>query len=50
MENAVWDRLSAEIRREVDSLVPAGRNVRAIALMRELGRTWNPTAWATTLR
>jgi hypothetical protein len=35
MENALWDRLSAEIRREVDSLVSAGRNVQAIALMRE---------------
>lgn len=31
----LWDRLSAEVRREVDSLVSAGRNVQAIALMRE---------------
>lgn len=35
MENALWGRLSVEMRREVDSLVSAGRNVQAIALMRE---------------
>jgi hypothetical protein len=35
MANALWDRLSAEARAEVDSLVSAGRNVQAIAVMRE---------------
>ncbi|MDN3262518.1 hypothetical protein QWJ26_22485 [Streptomyces sp. CSDS2] len=35
MENALWDRLSAEARSEVDRLVSAGRNVRAIAVMRD---------------
>ncbi|MFD9424476.1 MULTISPECIES: hypothetical protein [unclassified Streptomyces] len=35
MENALWDRLSVEVRREVDGLVSAGWNVQAIALMRE---------------
>ncbi|MFD0167057.1 hypothetical protein ACFVJH_23350 [Streptomyces decoyicus] len=35
MENALWDRLSAEVHAEVDSLVSAGRNVHAIAVMRE---------------
>lgn len=31
-ENALWDRLSVEVRSEVDSLVLAGRNVQAIAV------------------
>ncbi|WP_066954259.1 hypothetical protein [Streptomyces lushanensis] len=35
MENALWDRLSVEVRREVDRLVSAGRNVHAMALIRE---------------
>lgn len=35
MENALWDRLSAEVRREVDDLVSAGRNVQAMIVMRE---------------
>ncbi|MFE2056412.1 hypothetical protein [Streptomyces sp. NPDC059446] len=35
MENDLWGRLSVELRHEVDSLVSAGRNVQAIALMRE---------------
>ncbi|MFI6728448.1 hypothetical protein [Streptomyces atratus] len=35
MGNALWDRLSVEVQAEVDSLVSAGRNVQAIAVMRE---------------
>ncbi|MGC5006694.1 hypothetical protein ACLQ2L_30395 [Streptomyces sp. DT203] len=35
MGNALWDRLSAEVQAEVDSLVSAGRNMQAIAVMRE---------------
>ncbi|WP_437025611.1 hypothetical protein [Streptomyces sp. enrichment culture] len=35
MEDALWDRLSIEARSEVDSLVSAGRNVQAIAVMRD---------------
>ncbi|MGW0672778.1 hypothetical protein [Streptomyces sp. NPDC002746] len=35
MEKALWDRLPVETRREVDRLISAGRNVQAIALMRE---------------
>lgn len=35
MGNALWDRLSVEVRAEVDSLVSAGRNVQAMAVMRE---------------
>ncbi|GHH00944.1 hypothetical protein Srubr_00480 [Streptomyces rubradiris] len=35
VENVPWDRLSVEVRSEVDRLVPAGRNVRAIAVMRD---------------
>lgn len=35
MGNALWDRLSVGVQAEVDSLVSAGRNVQAIAVMRE---------------
>ncbi|MEU8762699.1 hypothetical protein [Streptomyces sp. NPDC048659] len=35
MENALWDRLSVEVRVEVDRRVAAERNVEAIALMCE---------------
>ncbi|MER5553944.1 hypothetical protein ABT001_20110 [Streptomyces sp. NPDC002793] len=35
MGNALWDRLSAEVQTEVDSLVSAGWRVHAIAVMRE---------------
>ncbi len=35
MANALWDRLPAEAQSEVDSLVVAGRNVQAIAVIRE---------------
>jgi hypothetical protein len=35
MENVLWGRLSVEVRSEVDSLVSAGRNVQAIAVMRD---------------
>lgn len=35
MRNALWDRLSVEVQAEVDTLVSAGRNVQAIAVMRE---------------
>ncbi|MFJ9590754.1 hypothetical protein [Streptomyces acidicola] len=35
MGDALWDRLSVEVQAEVDSLVSAGRNVQAIAVMRE---------------
>lgn len=34
MENALWDRLSVEVH-ALDSLVSAGRNVHALAVMRE---------------
>ncbi|MGW7042178.1 hypothetical protein ACWGDT_05570 [Streptomyces avermitilis] len=35
VDNSLWSRLSAEARTEVDGLVAAGRNVQAIAVMRE---------------
>ena len=35
MGDALWDRLSVEVQEEVDRLVSAGWNVRAIAVMRE---------------
>lgn len=35
MENALWNRLSDEVRNEVDRLVAAGRNIQAIALIRD---------------
>ncbi|MFF4102692.1 hypothetical protein [Streptomyces sp. NPDC001903] len=35
MENALWDRLSVDVRVEVDRLIAAERNVQAIVLMRE---------------
>lgn len=35
MGNALWDRLAIEVQVEVDDLVSAGRNVQAIAVMRE---------------
>ncbi|MER7379722.1 hypothetical protein [Streptomyces lanatus] len=35
MDNVLWNRLSAEAQLEIDSLVSAGRNVQAIAAMRE---------------
>ncbi|GLF98640.1 hypothetical protein [Streptomyces yaizuensis] len=35
MDVDLWDRLPDQIRAEVDSLVSAGRNVHAIALIRE---------------
>lgn len=35
MEDALWDRLSVEVRAMVDSLVSAGRNVHALAVMHE---------------
>lgn len=41
MGNALWDRLSVEAQAEVDGLVSAGRNVQAIAVMRE--RAGRPT-------
>ncbi|MGW8776499.1 hypothetical protein ACWGNM_00280 [Streptomyces sp. NPDC055796] len=35
MENALWDRLSVDVRVEVDRLIAAERDVQAIVLMRE---------------
>lgn len=35
MGNTLWGRLLAEVRAEADSVVSAGRNVQAIAVMRE---------------
>ncbi len=35
MENALWDRLPVEVRSEVDGLVSAGRNVQAVAVIRD---------------
>ncbi|MYS50948.1 hypothetical protein GTW46_12915 [Streptomyces sp. SID6013] len=35
VSNPLWERLSAEDRRQVDELVAAGRSIQAIALMRE---------------
>ncbi|GAA3918977.1 hypothetical protein GCM10022244_30180 [Streptomyces gulbargensis] len=35
MGNALWDRLSVEAQAEVDGLISAGRNVQAIAVIRE---------------
>lgn len=42
VNDSVWGRLSAEDRREVDRLVAGGRNVRAIAVMRERARAPKP--------
>lgn len=35
MGNALWGRLSVEVQAEVDALISAGRNVHAIAMVRE---------------
>ncbi|WP_371619894.1 hypothetical protein [Streptomyces sp. NBC_00454] len=35
MENTLWDRLSVDVRVEVDRLIAAERDVQAITLMRE---------------
>ncbi|GAA2491174.1 hypothetical protein GCM10010276_33210 [Streptomyces longisporus] len=35
MNDALWDRLPSEDRREIDELVAARRHIKAIALMRE---------------
>ncbi|MCM1969955.1 hypothetical protein [Streptomyces sp. G1] len=42
MENALWDRLSADVRVEVDRLIAAERNVQAIVLMRECAELPRP--------
>ncbi|MEV6509700.1 hypothetical protein AB0M61_26725 [Streptomyces sp. NPDC051642] len=35
MDNMLWNRLSPEAQAEVDGLIAAGRNIQAIAVMRE---------------
>ena len=47
--NALWDRLSVEVRTEVDRLVSGGRNVQAVAVVRERAGTGSIRGLASSL-
>lgn len=45
MDDALWSRLSPEVRVELDALITSGRTVQAVKMMRECIGPPRPALW-----